>query len=59
MSIQKDMSNFTLQCDFCSNYIDEFYDFQEAVDYKKANKWKSIKIKNEWFDKCPECQKGE
>lgn len=54
MSIQKEINNFILQCDFCSNYEDGFCDFQEAVDYKKANEWKSKNIKGEWFDQCPD-----
>lgn len=56
MSIQKEINKFILQCDFCSNYIDDFEEFQEAVDYKKANKWKSKNIKGEWFDQCPDCR---
>ena len=49
--------NYELQCDYCSNYVDDFEDFQEAVDYKKANGWKSVKINEEWTDKCPNCLK--
>ena len=40
--------------------VDDFMDFQEAVDYKKANNWKSRNINGEWFDKCPDClEEGE
>lgn len=53
--IEKNNREYTLQCDFCSNCIEELEDFQEAVNYKKANKWKSVKVKEEWFDKCPNC----
>ncbi len=54
--IEKRGNKYILECDYCSNYIDELEDFQDAVDYKKANNWKSEKIEEEWFDKCPNCQ---
>ena len=54
--IEKQGSGYELQCDYCSNYVDDFDDFQEAVDYKKANGWKSVNINGEWTDKCPDCQ---
>lgn len=58
--IERYGNSYGLQCDYCSNCIDDFIDFQEAVDYKKANGWKSISNKGEWFDKCPDClKKGE
>lgn len=60
MSIAKYGDKYELQCDFCSNSIDDFMDFKEAVDYKKASSWKSKNINGEWFDKCPYClEKGE
>lgn len=54
--IEKQGSKYELQCDYCSN-SEEFDDFYDAVNHKKANGWKSENIKDEWFDKCPECQK--
>lgn len=60
MSIERYGNKYALQCDFCSNSVDDFEDFQEAVDYKKANNWKSRNINGEWFDKCPDClEEGE
>jgi len=53
--IEKNGYGYELQCDCCSNYVDDFIDFQEAVDYKKANGWRSEKIGNDWIDKCPNC----
>ena len=51
--------NFHLICDYCGKSIG-FMEFQNAVNYKKMNKWKSYKINNEWYDKCSEClEKGE
>ena len=54
--IERKGNEYELQCDFCSNCVDELIDFKDAVDYKKANGWKSEKIEGEWFDKCPNCQ---
>lgn len=56
--IEKRGNKYILECDYCSNYIDELEDFQDAVDYKKANNWKSEKIGEDWIDKCPECCKN-
>jgi len=53
--IEKQGNYYILQCDFCSNNIDDLEDFQDALDYKKLNNWKSVNIKGEWFDKCIDC----
>lgn len=45
---------YELQCDFCSNFEGDFLEFQEAVDFKKANNWKSENVGGQWLDKCPE-----
>lgn len=42
MSINKVGNKYELQCDYCSNYVDDFDDFFDAVTHKKANGWKSI-----------------
>ena len=48
---------YDLICDVCGNSADEqFSDFSKAVDYKKANGWKSQKAKSGWQDVCPDCQ---
>ncbi len=57
--IEKQGNRYELQCDYCSNYVDDFEEFQEAVDYKKANGWRSININGEWTDKCPNCIGGD
>lgn len=57
MSIERDSGFYTLTCDICGEEVNEqFYDFQEAVNYKKDNDWKSQKHNGEWQDICPECQ---
>ena len=57
--IEKQGNRYELQCDYCSNCVDDGEEFQEAVDYKKANGWKSINVKGEWTDKCPNCIGGD
>ena len=47
---------YSLTCDVCGETIEDFEVFQDAVDYKKENGWKSRKNKyGEWEDVCPEC----
>ena len=57
MSIERDGNIYTVICDKCGAIIDEEYDsFQEAVQGKKDNNWKSINIDGEWEDRCPDCK---
>lgn len=47
---------FSLTCDICGEEAEEdFFEFYDAVEYKKDNGWRSRKIKGEWHDVCPEC----
>lgn len=57
--IKKEENTYILQCDFCSNCIEDFEDFYDALDYKKANKWKNVNFKDEWLDKCECCLEKE
>lgn len=44
--IERNGNTYTLQCDYCSNYVDNLEDFQEAVDYKKERSeimWRNSK----------------
>jgi hypothetical protein len=45
-----------LVCDICDHEVKYFDNFQDAVDYKKENGWRSRKENGEWLDICPECQ---
>jgi len=55
--IYKIGGKYILACDICGTEEDEtFYDFYDAVEYKKENGWKSQKHQGEWEDVCPECQ---
>ena len=63
MSIDKNFDSLTdyyiLSCDICGDECDEeFYDFYEAVEYKKdrTNGWESRKTEYGWDDVCPECR---
>lgn len=51
---------YCLTCDVCGGEADGwFFDFYEAVDYKKENSWQSRKRNGEWEDICPDCQDEE
>ena len=54
--IDRQYGGYILICDICGEVNAEtFYDFSDAVDYKKENDWKSRKIHGQWQDVCPEC----
>jgi len=54
--IEKNTYGFKLICDICGNEVDGFDTFQEAVEYKKDEGWRSQKVSDGWEDICPECQ---
>ena len=55
--IVKEDGLFCLYCDICGGNAEElFYDFQDAVKFKKEQGWTSQKYKGEWEDICPECK---
>ena len=57
--IDKQSGRYHLICDICGEEAEEdFDDFYEAVEYKKAEGWKSQKRNGQWEDVCPECQEG-
>lgn len=59
MSIERMGDMFDLICDICGNEAEQsFFEFQEAVNYKKRENWKSQRRKGEWEDVCQECQEG-
>jgi hypothetical protein len=54
--IDKAYGSYFLTCDICLNSAEEKFDnFDDAVDYKKSNGWRSEKKYGEWLDICPEC----
>ena len=57
--ITKINGKYHLVCDNCEESAEEtFYDFMDAVNFRKPNGWKIIKDNGEWKDTCPECLKG-
>lgn len=55
--ILENQIGYELICDICGEDFD-FETFDDAVNYKRENGWKSEKYKGEWQDICPECQEG-
>lgn len=56
MTIEKTGNFYRLTCDNCGQVFDEEFDsFDEAVDAKVDNGWKSKKRHGNWEDWCPEC----
>ena len=63
MSIERDWEERTRlyipTCDGCGAELEPEYDFDDAVDAKRAAGWKSKNIDGEWVDLCPGCQMKE
>ena len=57
--IDQSYGSYTLVCDICEKEVKPFDNFQEAVDYKKENGWKSQKHDGEWEDVCAKCCEAE
>ena len=59
--IDKNYSAYLLVCDICGEEPAESFDtFDEAVDYKNEEGWKSkrgerLDLKDGWIDVCPNC----
>jgi hypothetical protein len=54
--INKEYGDFVLSCDICGHEVKPLDDFNEAIEYKKDNGWRSQKRNGEWEDVCPKCQ---
>lgn len=48
-------TDYILTCDICGKEF-HFDSFEEAVQYKKDNKWRSRKQVEQWIDICKECE---
>ena len=57
--IERNGSTFYLTCDMCEESPPGFYEFHEAVNYKKREGWKSKRYGEDWVDVCPECAECE
>ncbi|SHF16927.1 hypothetical protein [Caloramator proteoclasticus] len=57
--IDKQYGKYILACDFCFEEAHKKFDcFKDVVEYKKKKKWRTQKIKDEWTDVCPNCQRN-
>lgn len=56
--IERIDSSYYLTCDICGEeHSVEFDCWDDAVEAKKEDGWKSKRINGEWNDVCPDCQK--
>ena len=54
--IDKIKGRYHLICDICGEAAEEVFNtFDEAVDYKVDEGWKSQRRGSEWEDVCPNC----
>jgi len=59
--ITKEYNKYVLVCDVCGEEVGGFDDWEDALDYKTQEVWRSgrgeqLDLKNEWIDICPKCQ---
>ena len=56
--IERIGGQYYLYCDVCGEEAEEsFFGFDDTVQYKKDNGWKSQKNEDgDWEDVCPNCQ---
>jgi hypothetical protein len=58
--IRKTDGQYELICDYCEEIAGVFCDFYDAVSYKKAYGWRSIKDRaGDWHELCPDCSTEE
>lgn len=57
MAIEREGSEWYLQCDTCPTTDGPFFDFAEALAFKQDHpkQWHSVKVDGEWEDRCAEC----
>lgn len=54
--IQRTNNGYELICDECGYSVTGMDTFDEAVEYKKEDGWKSMRQDGEWKDVCQDCQ---
>jgi hypothetical protein len=58
--IDRNSDEYELICDHCEDSVGGFDEFDESVQYKKNNGWKSIKgDSGTWYELCPDCSTSE
>ena len=56
MAIERFADAYTPTCDMCSAELPEEFSFEDAVDSKKQNGWRSVRdTGGDWCDLCPDC----
>lgn len=60
--IAMEYGKFTLICDVCGEEVQGFDTFDDALDYKTEEGWRSkqgeqLDLKEGWVDVCPSCLK--
>jgi hypothetical protein len=58
--IDSEYGKYTLVCDICGEEVTGFDTFDDALDYKTEEGWKSkqgeqLDLKEGWIDVCPNC----
>lgn len=54
--IHRESGRFVLCCDVCGDEAPErFYEFWDAVNYKRPNGWKAQNYNGYWKEVCPRC----
>jgi len=54
--IEKMDGVYRIICNVCGEvYKNEFYDFYDAVNFKKNERWKSQKVGDGWIEVCRDC----
>jgi hypothetical protein len=58
--IRKTDGQYELICDYCEEIANVFDEFFDAVSYKKAYGWRSVKNNSgDWSELCPDCSTDE
>jgi hypothetical protein len=58
--IERCGDEYELICDHCEEPIGGFNGFDDAVQYKKDNRWTSAKgASGQWYELCHECSTPE
>jgi ssDNA-binding Zn-finger/Zn-ribbon topoisomerase 1 len=59
--IEKINNTYKIICNSCGEIFEEEFDtFYDAVNYKKSNGWRSVKVSEDnWNEICPDCVEFE
>lgn len=55
--IEKQYGLYHLECDACSECVDDFETYQDTLDYIKENDWKIKKEGDTYIHLCDDCAK--